>query len=151
MLDHRLLALLPLLALAGCVVPTTGLTTAYPESTARPFPVRTLLPSGAPRATGVGGSLNVNGTGRTALVEGWATSSSAVLVLVSDPLVRVVSQDREQRPDAAAVMGSPSDSDLGFRLRVRSRHGLVQRLCVLSLSPGGEVRVLDGSDRTWCP
>ena len=140
----------PLLLLTACVAPTVGPTVAYQDSQRGHFEVRTTTPGEAPQASSVGGSLNLVGTGAVALVQGWTTSSEAVLVVVSDVPLRVVDQEREQRPDAATVMGRPSDPDLGFRLRVRAERGLVGRLCVLAERPDGTVETLDGSDGTWC-
>ena len=139
------------LACTGCVVPTIGPVTAHPASSARPFPVALTTPEPAPQPGALGGTLDVLGRGRTALVQGWVASSAATLVLVSDVPVRVVDSEREQRADAAKVMGRPDDVELGFRMHVRALSGEVSRLCVLARAPDGLVRVLEGSDPVWCP
>ena len=142
-------ALLPLV-LTACVVPTVGPATAYQESQRAPFQVQSETLDTAPRASSVAGALDIVGTGQVALVQGWTTTSTAVLVIVSDVQLRVVDQQREQRPDVATTAGVPTDLDLGFRLRVEAERGLVGRLCVLAQRPDGVVEALNGSDGEWC-
>jgi hypothetical protein len=137
-----------LLLVSGCVVPTTGGATIEPTLAQR-FRVE-IDPPGRVRATTEGGVLESVGTGTAAVLTGWVPRSDATLVVVTDVPVRLLSQRRLPRPDAAVAVGG-QDLALGFRLLVDAASGSVERACVLARLPDGAVALLTRSDPGLCP
>lgn len=144
------LGVLGALLLVACVEPTVGPTTAAKRTHERPFEFKTVTSKDAPRSTRRAGSVDLFSGGPVTFLEGWAPSPDAKLLVVSVLPLEVIDNYRLHRPDAATAIGVVGRDDLGFRVTLRVLGGSIDKVCVLSQDPGGEVSLLAGSDPGLC-
>lgn len=137
---------------AGCVQAVPGTAETALATRAAPFATTVLTPAQAPRAVGIGGSIDgvTPGDGTTA-VSGWVPGTSGELLIVTPGQVTDVAQQRYRRPDAARALGDLGRDELGFTLELATSAPLATVCLLFRATPAAPVVLVGNSDPTLCP